>query len=215
LRAAGCEVVRAEKRSGTTTEGRTELQTVLDFLRPGDVLMVTRIDRMKRATFRPPFRWNICATSRHARLRALFRLRRWCPQWLAVPIETGIRCCQPCFKAGALSRIIEIEALVDVTARRWCAVAPEKPAAHDAGKRTRERRADGRCDDPEGPAGHCEPLPIERADDDRQQTEQAERHDGEDGKDDEPLRLMPEPGWVNPCVCAARSPLCDIWRIAS
>jgi DNA invertase Pin-like site-specific DNA recombinase len=39
LRAAGCEVIRAEKRSGTTTAGREELRTVLDFLRKGDVLM--------------------------------------------------------------------------------------------------------------------------------------------------------------------------------
>jgi DNA invertase Pin-like site-specific DNA recombinase len=43
LKAAGCEVIRAEKRSGTTTKGRDELKTVLDFLRDGDVLMVTRI----------------------------------------------------------------------------------------------------------------------------------------------------------------------------
>jgi len=49
LRAAGCEVIRAEKRSGTTTEGRDELRTVLDFLRKGDVLMVTRIDRLARS----------------------------------------------------------------------------------------------------------------------------------------------------------------------
>ncbi len=49
LRAAGCEVIRAEKRSGTTTEGREELRTVLDFLRTGDVLMVTRIDRLARS----------------------------------------------------------------------------------------------------------------------------------------------------------------------
>ncbi len=49
LRAAGCEVIRAEKRSGTTTAGREELRTVLDFLRPGDVLMVTRIDRLARS----------------------------------------------------------------------------------------------------------------------------------------------------------------------
>jgi DNA invertase Pin-like site-specific DNA recombinase len=48
LKAAGCEVIRSEKRSGTTTEGRAELQTVLDFFRPGDVLMVTRIDRLAR-----------------------------------------------------------------------------------------------------------------------------------------------------------------------
>jgi DNA invertase Pin-like site-specific DNA recombinase len=49
LRAAGCEVIRSEKRSGTTTTGRAELQTVLDFLRPGDVLTVTRIDRLARS----------------------------------------------------------------------------------------------------------------------------------------------------------------------
>jgi DNA invertase Pin-like site-specific DNA recombinase len=49
LRIAGCEVIRAEKRSGTTTVGRDELRTVLDFLRAGDVLMVTRIDRLARS----------------------------------------------------------------------------------------------------------------------------------------------------------------------
>jgi len=49
LRAAGCEVVREEKASGTITEGRTELQTILEFLRPGDVLTVTRIDRLARS----------------------------------------------------------------------------------------------------------------------------------------------------------------------
>ena len=49
LRVAGCQVIRAEKRSGTTTSGRTELQTVLDFLGAGDVLMVTRIDRLARS----------------------------------------------------------------------------------------------------------------------------------------------------------------------
>jgi DNA invertase Pin-like site-specific DNA recombinase len=49
LKAAGCEVIRSEKRTGTTTTGRAELQTVLDFLRQGDVLMVTRIDRLARS----------------------------------------------------------------------------------------------------------------------------------------------------------------------
>src|SRR5450755_3777611 len=49
LRTAGCDLIRSEKRSGTTTAGRTELQTVLDFLRKGDVLMVTRIDRLARS----------------------------------------------------------------------------------------------------------------------------------------------------------------------
>jgi DNA invertase Pin-like site-specific DNA recombinase len=49
LHNAGCEVIRSEKRSGTTTEGRAELQTVLEFLRKGDVLTVTRIDRLARS----------------------------------------------------------------------------------------------------------------------------------------------------------------------
>lgn len=49
LKAAGCEVVRTEKVSGTSREGRTELATVLAFLRPGDTLMVTRIDRLARS----------------------------------------------------------------------------------------------------------------------------------------------------------------------
>src|SRR5436305_5347706 len=47
--AAGCTAIRAEKRSGTSTEGRAELKTVLDFLRPGDELVVTRIDRLARS----------------------------------------------------------------------------------------------------------------------------------------------------------------------
>jgi DNA invertase Pin-like site-specific DNA recombinase len=49
LRAAGCDLIRSEKRSGATTAGRDELRTVLDFLRTGDVLMVTRIDRLARS----------------------------------------------------------------------------------------------------------------------------------------------------------------------
>ena len=49
LGAAGCEIIRSEKRSGTTTAGRDELRTVLDFLRKDDVLMVTRIDRLARS----------------------------------------------------------------------------------------------------------------------------------------------------------------------
>jgi len=49
LKAAGCDLIRSEKGSGTTTNGRTELQIVLDFLRPGDVLLVTRIDRLARS----------------------------------------------------------------------------------------------------------------------------------------------------------------------
>src|SRR6476659_9450638 len=49
LKAAGCDVIRSEKRSGTSTNGRDELRTVLEFLRRADVLMVTRIDRLARS----------------------------------------------------------------------------------------------------------------------------------------------------------------------
>lgn len=49
LRAAGCTVIRAEKRSGTTTEGRAELQTLFDFIREGDVIAVRRVDRIARS----------------------------------------------------------------------------------------------------------------------------------------------------------------------
>src|SRR3974390_2999810 len=49
LKGAGCDMIRTEKRSGTTTAGREQLRTVLDFLRKGDVLMVTRIDRLARS----------------------------------------------------------------------------------------------------------------------------------------------------------------------
>jgi DNA invertase Pin-like site-specific DNA recombinase len=49
LKAAGCDVVREEKATGTTTAGRTELVTILDFIRHGDELVVTRIDRLARS----------------------------------------------------------------------------------------------------------------------------------------------------------------------
>ena len=49
LKAAGCEIVRSEKVSGTSTKGRDELQNLMDFLRDGDELVVTRIDRLARS----------------------------------------------------------------------------------------------------------------------------------------------------------------------
>ena len=39
LKAEGCEIVRSEKVSGGTREGRVELETVIQFLRPGDELV--------------------------------------------------------------------------------------------------------------------------------------------------------------------------------
>ena len=49
LRAAGCTIVRSEKRSGTKMEGRDQLHTILDFVRAGDVLTVTKLDRLARS----------------------------------------------------------------------------------------------------------------------------------------------------------------------
>ncbi|MDR6817034.1 DNA invertase Pin-like site-specific DNA recombinase [Neorhizobium sp. 2083] len=50
LKAEGCEIVRAEKISGASREGRGELATVIEFLRPGDELVVSRLDRLGRDT---------------------------------------------------------------------------------------------------------------------------------------------------------------------
>lgn len=49
LAAAGCGMVRQEQRSGATLEGRSELKTILDFIHPGETLVVTRIDRLARS----------------------------------------------------------------------------------------------------------------------------------------------------------------------
>lgn len=49
LRCAGCTIIRSEKHTGTTMAGRSELEAVLTFIRPGDTLMVTRIDRLARS----------------------------------------------------------------------------------------------------------------------------------------------------------------------
>ena len=50
LKEAGCEVVRAEKKSGSTIEGRTELAGLMDFMRDGDVLCIHKLDRLGRNT---------------------------------------------------------------------------------------------------------------------------------------------------------------------
>ena len=42
-------MVRQEQRSGATLEGRPELRTILDFIHPGETLVVTRIDRLARS----------------------------------------------------------------------------------------------------------------------------------------------------------------------
>ena len=50
LKTEGCGVIRSEKVSGASRDGRAELATILSFLRPGDELVVTRLDRLGRDT---------------------------------------------------------------------------------------------------------------------------------------------------------------------
>ena len=50
LKAEGCTIIRSEKVSGGSREGRPELATVLHFLRDGDELVVARLDRLGRDT---------------------------------------------------------------------------------------------------------------------------------------------------------------------
>ena len=48
LKKAGCKVIRSKKITGTTRNGRKELETILDFIRKGDRLVVTKLDRLAR-----------------------------------------------------------------------------------------------------------------------------------------------------------------------
>lgn len=49
LEIAGCTMIRQEQKSGASLEGRPELKTILDFIHPGETLVVTRIDRLARS----------------------------------------------------------------------------------------------------------------------------------------------------------------------
>ncbi len=49
LQSAGCKKIFSEKMSGTQKKGRTKLEACLDYLREGDTLIVTRVDRLSRS----------------------------------------------------------------------------------------------------------------------------------------------------------------------
>ncbi len=49
LKSFGCDKIYQEKVSGTSTQGRDELKECLDFVREGDELVITRIDRLARS----------------------------------------------------------------------------------------------------------------------------------------------------------------------
>jgi DNA invertase Pin-like site-specific DNA recombinase len=50
LKAAGCDKVFQEKKSGTIVDGRQALADAIDFLRNGDTLVITRLDRLARSS---------------------------------------------------------------------------------------------------------------------------------------------------------------------
>jgi len=49
LSEAKCEKVFQEKASGASTNGRAELRTALEFVREGDIFVVSRLDRLARS----------------------------------------------------------------------------------------------------------------------------------------------------------------------
>lgn len=49
LESEKCERIFSERISGTSTAGREQLRECLAFMRPGDVLLVTRLDRLARS----------------------------------------------------------------------------------------------------------------------------------------------------------------------
>lgn len=49
LKEAGCTKWFSEKKTGTTTSGRTALEDCLTYLREGDTLVFTKIDRLARS----------------------------------------------------------------------------------------------------------------------------------------------------------------------
>ena len=50
LKAAGCTLIRTETVSGGSRNGRSELASILEFIRSGDVLVVVKLDRLGRNT---------------------------------------------------------------------------------------------------------------------------------------------------------------------
>ncbi|NDO83171.1 resolvase [Citrobacter sp. NCU1] len=49
LKGAGCDRVYSEKQSGATAKDRPQLQAMLDYVRDGDTVVITKLDRMGRS----------------------------------------------------------------------------------------------------------------------------------------------------------------------
>jgi len=50
LKKAGCEKIFQEKKSGKQSDNREQLQEALEYVREGDILIITRLDRIARST---------------------------------------------------------------------------------------------------------------------------------------------------------------------
>src|SRR5215831_3517329 len=50
LKAAGCETIFTEKVSGKSTDNRTEFKRLMRALKPGDTVVVTKLDRLARSS---------------------------------------------------------------------------------------------------------------------------------------------------------------------
>jgi DNA invertase Pin-like site-specific DNA recombinase len=50
LKGAGCELIFTEKASAKSTNGRTEFNRLMRALKPGDTVVVTRLDRLARSS---------------------------------------------------------------------------------------------------------------------------------------------------------------------
>src|SRR5215470_2611639 len=50
LKAAGCERIYSEKASAKSTDGRPEFRKLLKALVPGDIVVVTKLDRLARSS---------------------------------------------------------------------------------------------------------------------------------------------------------------------
>ena len=49
LKAAGCEKIFSEKRSGKNASDREQFKIMKNFIREGDVLLVTKLDRLAKS----------------------------------------------------------------------------------------------------------------------------------------------------------------------
>ena len=52
LKAAGCTTIFTEKVSGKSTNGRTEFKRLMRALKPGDTVVVTKLDRLARSSLK-------------------------------------------------------------------------------------------------------------------------------------------------------------------